>query len=142
MPTTLQPGRWALLRIKEIGNGKLDAARTRLDIKFESVANPEEFFWDEFYLTEKAITRLEAMAHRAGVDRPCKKASDADLVFVAELLRDRKVWAMLCENKYGPAGSVRTDGWKFQSVDDPPEEECAIDYAAQDEEEIAIEGWN
>lgn len=145
MTKALQSGRWALLRIKEIGNAKnieASASRTRLDIRFESVANPEESFWEGFYLSEKAISRLETMAHRAGVDLPCKKPSDVDLVFVGELARNRQVWAMLTEDKYGPEGAVKTDGWKFRSTDDPPEEENAIDYAARDEEAIALDGWN
>jgi len=141
MNANLKPGAWALLRVKDISNKNMEASanRTRLDVKFESVANPSESFWDEFYLSEKAINRLAALASRSGVERECKKAADVSMPFVAELL-GKQVWAMLCENRYGPAGSVKTDGWKFRSTAEPPEEELSIDYQAMDEEEIAFEG--
>lgn len=137
MASTLQPERWALLRVKEISNAKLDAPRTRIDVRFVSVKAPEESFWDKFYLTEKAISRVACFASRCGVEREVKSAKDVDVKLVAELL-NKQVWAKLkIDEREG--GKLSTDGWNFKSTAEPPEEESTIDYRAQDEIEIALE---
>lgn len=135
----LQPGQWALLTIKEISNAKVEIKRTRLDVRFESVRFPGNFFWDSFYLTDKAISRLECMAHRAGVARDVKKPDDVNLLFVGELL-GKRVWGLLTTNDRIAPGAVVTDGWQFRPESEPPEEQTAIDYQKLDEEAIAMEG--
>lgn len=139
MSQILQPGQWALLTIKEISNANVEIKRTRLDVRFESAKFPGHFFWDSFYLTERAISRLECLAHRAGVERAVKQAEDVSLSFIAELL-GKRVWAMLTTNDRLAPGAVVTDGWQFRPESEPPEEQRAIDYGKMDEEAIAMEG--
>ena len=139
MTAALQPERWALLRIKEISNAGLDAPRTRLDVRFESVKAPGDLFWDAFWLSEKAISRLACLVSRCGIEREVKSAKDVDVKLVAELL-NKQVWAKLKADERGARGALITDGWNFKSTEEPPEEETAIDYRAQDEIEIALEG--
>lgn len=139
MNQILQPGQWALLKITEISNAKVEIKRTRLDARFESVKFPGNFFWDSFYLTERAISRLECLAHRCGVERAVKQADDVSLSFIAELL-GKRVWALLTTNDRVAPDAVVTDGWQFRAESDPPEEQTAIDYQKMDEEERAMEG--
>lgn len=139
MNPALQPGQWALLKIAEISNAKVEIKRTRLDVRFESVKLPDNFFWDSFYLTEKAISRLECLAHRSGVERPVKQSDDVSLSFIAELL-GKRVWALLGTNDRIAPGAVVTDGWNFRPESEPPEEQTAIDYGRMDAEAIAMEG--
>jgi hypothetical protein len=139
MNTAFQPGEWALLAIHNISNAKVEIKRTRLDIEFESVKFPGNCFWDSFYLSEKAISRLECLAHRAGVERAVKAADDVSLAFIAEL-KGKRVWALLTTDEKFARGAVITDGWNFRPESEPPETQAAIDYQKLDEEAIAMEG--
>lgn len=142
MSNALKRDSWVLLRVSEISNARhaeSDGKRTRLDVKFCAASSPSEAFWDPFFLTDKAMTRFACMASRAGVERECKSAADVTVAFIAELL-GKQVWAFIISDERGAPGALKTDGWKFRSVGDPPEEQKAIDYKTMDEEEIAWEG--
>lgn len=141
MNATIRSGSWALLRIKHISNSNQEnETRAWLDVKMESVTHPGESFFERFFLSDKAISRLACMASRAGVERECKSSKDVTVAFVAELL-GKRIWAFLATDNRGAPGAVKCDGWQFRAESEPPEEQMAVDYKAMDEEEIALEGW-
>jgi hypothetical protein len=132
-----------LLRIREMKDHGT-ASSPFVNFTFESVSGPTQGqkFTDSFFLSEKAITRLECLVHRCGIDVPVKTRADIfSLKLFVEMIQKR-VWALLKEETRNNVTSIRTDGWQFRAETDPPEESegSFIDYKAQEEWEIAMEG--
>ena len=137
MPEAIQPGKWYLLRLQKLD--KKAEKKPFVAIVFECAKglSTGATFSDNFYLTEKAISRFELLCHRAGSERPIKLPSEVDAALFAAIM-GRSVWARVIEDdRYR---SLKTDGWNFRAEGDPPEDESFIDYKAADEWESAMEG--
>jgi len=102
MSEAIQPGRWHLLRLKELH--KRDDGKSRVEVTFDTPQGAS--LVDYFYLTEKAISRFELLAHRSGCEAEIKSPAQVDAKVLAALL-GRKVWAFVVEDE---RGALCTDG--------------------------------
>jgi hypothetical protein len=137
MGQPIKPETWYLARTKNIRSSERGKP---IYVLFEVVQGPSigELLPDTFYLTEKAISRFETLAHRCGYEAEIKTAEQADVKAVAAIL-GKKVWFKTkLDERDGKV--IRIDGWHFRSETDPPEDEAVIDYRARDENEIAMDG--
>lgn len=140
MAESFTPGEWYLFSLKKIRRMD-DRAKPFLEVMFECARGPlaGKLLSDSFYLTEKAISRFEHLAHRMGVEAPIKSAADVTEQICVPMF-SRKVWARVIADELFGGGALKTDGWNFRSEDDPPEEQGFIDYRAQDDWAQAMEG--
>lgn len=136
MPDKLQPDKWYLLRLKNIR--KPDQGKVYVLFESMESATYGAELPDTFYLTEKAITRFETLAHRAGYEVPIKTPEQVDVKAINAIL-GKRVWVRTKADERDPK-VLRTDGWNFRPETDPPEEESAVDYKKRDEWEAAMEG--
>lgn len=99
----------------------------KLEVKFVVDAGPSTGapLVDDFLLGPKAISRLRTFLSRARYPKQLLDDDDVDTDKIPGL----RVWAQVVEDqRYG----MKTNGWEFKAVDDPPEGEVAIDYGARD----------
>ena len=136
MVASLQPDKWYLFEIRKLA--KRDDAKSvdvlleccRGDATGNRIAEP-------FYLSAKAISRFEVLAHRAGVEVEIKTPEQVDVKVFAQML-GKKVWAEVSRSDlFG--GVLCTKGWNFRPESEPPEEENAIDYSMEEQWERAFE---
>lgn len=136
MPDKLQPEKWYLLRIKSAN--KPDQKKVYVLFESMEIATYGAPLPDTFYLTEKAITRFETLAHRAGYEGDVKTPEQVDVKVINAIL-GKRVWVRIKADERD-AKVLRTDGWNFRPETDPPEEESAVDYKKRDEWEAAMDG--
>lgn len=132
-----------MLRVKELKDHGT-ASSPFVNFTFESVSGPTagQKFIDSFFLSPKAITRLEHLVHCCGMAEPVKEVKDIFKLKLFVELVQKRFWALLKEDERMGATIIKTDGWSFRAETDPPEESegSFIDYKSQDEWEIAMEG--
>lgn len=139
MPEKLQGEKWYLAEIKAVrqsANGSSPLVYVLFEIALGPAVGTE--LPDTFYLTPRAISRFECLAHRAGCEIEIKMPEQADAKVLSAILR-KKVW-LRTKVDARDARVIRTDGWNFRPETDPPEDEVSIDYKKRDEWEIAMEG--
>ena len=141
MPEPLQGEKWYLFQLKKLNKNSADPKKVRVEVTFESAqgATLGTLLPDAFYLTEKAISRFELLAHRAGSERAIKTEADVDVKLFSEIM-GKRVWAKVVVGERFGRSALKTDGWNFRAESDPPEDELFVDYTAQDAWERAMDG--
>lgn len=130
---------WRLLKATKCVLKKAAAPKPFFNVTFCIQKGPETGgrFVDQFYIHAEAISRLNYFCSRADYPEDLLEAGDIQEEKVVGLI----VWAyvILKESNDGKT-FPHTDGWKFRSLDNPPEQEggATRDYTAQDQLDNAL----
>ena len=123
---------WYLLEVKAGIFRNIGKEHPKIEVTFEVAAGPHvgKPLVDDFMLSVKAISRVRAFLSKAAYSKELLASDDLE----PEQMVGLRVWAKVIEDNYG----LKTDGWNFRSLDDPPEGEAAIDYQQRDAAEASV----